>query len=370
MTPDAPLDLFDQQAAWLERPTGAEFGALPGAPAVLLLLDADARPVQLATTQNLRRFCEFRLVRAPDDGARRADLGAVVRLLRWRRVSSPFEARWYYYLAARVLHPRTYRKLVSFGPAWFLARAESVAPEIQITSRVFETAGEYVGPWMTERQARADLEALWDVFDLCRYPEQLRRAPRGERCAYAEMGRCDAPCDGSVALAVYGARVAAAWAFARGDRAGLAPLEAEMRAAAADLKFERAGVLKARLAAAARWEAEVCHRVADAAALDGLILVPVTRRRAWSAFAFRRGALAAGPLAGAKKFAPAAAQWWGAIWPALEAAPLDPLVRQEQTWLVCQLRRREAERAQFLPHVDGMSEDALAARISAATAPA
>ncbi len=84
-----------------------------------------------------------------------------------------------------------------------------------------------------------------DAFDLCRYPNILKQAPRGVACAYKEMGRCPAPCDGTEALELYRVRVRVAaesvGAPAAERGAGLA---LEMKRGGAGGPVEDASVLK------------------------------------------------------------------------------------------------------------------------------
>lgn len=322
-------------------------GSLPGCPAVYLLTDAGGAPVQLASTQHLRRLALSRLVDADTPKRGKTDLAAIVRGLRWRPVCAPFEARWWYYRLARQLHPSGYRRLVSFGPSWFLnVDWTRHVPEIRVTQRVWCEPGECVGSWATRRECQQALEGLWDLFDLCRYPEQVRKAPAGQRCAYAEMGRCDAPCDGSAPLDDYSARSRAAWRFVCGAiDEWTAAAETRMKAQAANRSYERAGQIKQQIAFARRWREKWSPRLRRADELNCLLAVPVTRRRAWKLFAFRRGELRAGPMLSDRKL-PVEGPRWLAAQVERPIAELDDIVRMEQTWLVAHfLRSPESERA-------------------------
>ena len=324
--------------SWPDRPDAAALAPLPNAPAVLLLVDGAGAPVQLLTTQQLRRFLLVRLGEPVEARRGRADLAAVVRGVRWRVVACPFEARWWYWQMARALHPREHRKLVSFGPAWFLHVDWTQAiPELRVTERVWELPGAFVGPWPSRSDGQKALEGLWDLFDLCRHPEQVRRAPRGQRCAYAEMGRCDAPCDGSASLAAYVARCRSAWDFAtQGPAAWLADAAERMRAAAAAQRFEHAGQIKQQVRFAQHWQAAWAPHVRPAEALCALLVLPVTRRKAWLLMLLRHGHLQAGPIVPARKFPAAAVAWLQASW-AEPPRPATPTERMEQTWLVAHL---------------------------------
>ncbi len=387
---DAPLltqfclDALPNLHEWSGRPTTEALSALPGSPAVYLLLDAGGRVVQLATTQHLRRITTSRLTDADREKRGREDLAAVARSVRWRVVSSSFDARWWYYRLAREMFPRTYRDLISFGPGWFLrADWQAPAPEISVSERAWQASGEFVGPWPARKHAHEALEGLWDLFDLCRHPEQVRRAPDGQRCAYAEMGRCDAPCDGSVSLDAYAERKRAAWRFASGGVSEwITKAELRMKEHAANLEFEQAGLLKGQLEFARKWRDRWLQRVGLIEQFNRLLVVPVTRRKAWKLYLFARGELIDGPLVPDRKLVSHATNWLRCLLttqPATpedrntgkHARPGDAVARMEQTWLVTHLlNNREAQTAMVIPlptltvppHLGDSLEEALAQR--------
>jgi len=356
---------FSSSHRWPARPTEADLAGLPGCPAVYVCVDDADRPVLLASTQHLRRLAVSRLLRPADELGRRADLAAIVRGVRWRDVHCPFEARWWYYRLARQMYPRAYRKLISFAPAWFLHMDwQQPIAELRVSERIWTLAGEFIGPWPNEKACQQALEGLWDLFDLCRYPDQVRRAPHGTRCAYAEMGRCDAPCDGSAPLAPYTQRCRSAWAFAAGGvTAWIEDARERMRQAAARQRYELAAQIKQQIAFARNWQHEWSPIVRRDEEMNWLLVLPATRRKAWKLFLFRRGELLDGPLLADRKVAAEAPVWLaqqGATPSAEQGATArdadakmrepDATVRMEQTWLVGHLLyHREAAAAIIEP---------------------
>jgi excinuclease UvrABC nuclease subunit len=344
-------DELPELHTWAGRPGSADLASLPGCPAVYLLIDAAGTPVQLATTQHLRRLTLSRLADPERPQRGKADLAEIVRGVRWRQAYSPFEGRWWYYRLARRMYPREYRRLISFGPAWFLnVDWQQPVPEIRPTERIWCVDGACLGPWPTHRSCHEALEGLWDLSELCRYPEQVRKAPQGTRCAYAEMGRCDAPCDGSAPIEAYRDRCRAAWRFACGGvREWMVGATARMQAAAAEQQYERAGLLKRQLAFAEAWERDWASRIRLDDQLNDLLAIPVTRRRAHKLFLFRRGHLNDGPLLLDRKLAAETPRWL-AEQLAREPEPLDAGVRMEQTWLEAHfLQHKEAQSAIRVP---------------------
>lgn len=340
---------------WTHPPTADDLRQLPNSPAVYLLCDAQGRSVLLATAQALRAVVASRLqtpspegppapaaapqasaqVGRPARGRARVDLAEIVRELRWRSVCCGLEARWWYYRLARQLYPREYPRMVSFGPAWFLhVDWNAPIPELGVTQQIWAIPGEFAGPWPAQAACQQALEVLWDLFDLCRYPEQVRRAPSGRRCSYADMGRCDAPCDGSVPLASYVARTRAAWQFACGAvDEWLAGARERMQAAAAGLAFERAALLRQQIALAERWRERWLGRVRPDHGLHWLLVLPVARRRARKLLAFRQGVIEDGPVVADREPLQRAVAW-ATEQVSAPLAEIDPLVRMEQTWLV------------------------------------
>lgn len=350
---DAADDLrthLSQSHAWTGRPTPSDLSELPNGPAIYLLVDTGGAAVQLATTQTLRRLLVSRLTDPQRQQIGKADLAEIARGVRWRPLATAFEGRWWYYRLARVMHPKEYRRLISFGPAYFLnVDWTQPVPELCVTERVWDQPGEFIGPWPAHKACHTALEGLWDLYDLCRYPEQVRKAPHGTRCAYAEMGRCDAPCDGSTALATYVGRCRAAWQFAVGGVAEwISVAEQRMRAAAEQQKYELAGLIKQQLRFARNWQSQWVPHVRPVAELNYLFVLPIVRRRAWKLILFRAGHLADGPIVPQRRIGPDARAWLAAqLGQPCEDVPDS--VRMEQTWLVCHLlSSREADSSVIL----------------------
>lgn len=243
---------------------------IPAKPAVYLLLHE--APVLLATVGNLRAALQRRLADTPPDHkSRRVPYGRLCTTLRYRIVHSPFAANWHYARAARALFPQTYRDMISWRPACFLSiNPREPFPRFRRTDELTDPAALYLGPIAERRAADQLIQTLEDLFDLCRHYPVLLQAPHGKACAYKEMGKCPAPCDGSVPMDRYRAQIASALRYLTheehdaprsGYHAFRRELEEAMKAAAARLEFERAGKIKARLDRAAFLEQNVFARM-------------------------------------------------------------------------------------------------------------
>jgi excinuclease UvrABC nuclease subunit len=214
---------------------------------VYLLADEHDQPVQLLCVKNLRYSLKRRLGGQETIGpTKRVNYRDLVRHVHWRRVDSAFEADWLYYEAARRVFPQSYQGMVGFRPAWFIhVDPDAVFPRYVKTTDLTRRPGELIGPVEDKHAAGKLIQWVEDWFDLCRYHNILLQAPHGIACAYKEMGKCPAPCDGSISMQQY--RRLVEWSA----RTLVDPSEflrdqtRRMQQAAADLRFETAGKIKA-----------------------------------------------------------------------------------------------------------------------------
>jgi excinuclease UvrABC nuclease subunit len=231
--PDADFEAFLKQA--------------PAKWVVYLLADADDRPVQLLCVKNLRYSLKRRLGGGGEGigPSKRVNYRDLVRRVHWRRVDGAFEADWLYYEAARVCFPDTYQGMVGFRPAWFVhVNADAEFPRYTKTTELVRRAGSLFGPLEDKQAAGKLVQLVEDAFDLCRYHHILVESPNGRACAYKEMGKCPAPCDGSISAGQY--RQLVRWSVRAIEEAPefIRDQEQRMRDAAAELRFETAGKIK------------------------------------------------------------------------------------------------------------------------------
>jgi len=213
---------------------------------VYLLSDADDWPVQLLCVKNLRASLKRRLGGDEQVGpSRRVNYRDLIRHVRWCRVDSAFEADWLYYEIARQLFPQTYQGMIGFRPAWFVHVNPLTDFPRYIKTTDLSRPGWYIGPVEDKHAAARVIQLVEDLFDLCRYYNILVEAPNAKACAYKEMGKCPAPCDGSISMEQY--RNLIEWSA----RTLVDPGDAvrahsrRMQQAAAELRFESAAKIRA-----------------------------------------------------------------------------------------------------------------------------
>jgi hypothetical protein len=218
---------------------------LPARWAVAVLAGEDGRAVQVVCWKNLRQTLSARLAEQPAEPSRRVDWRQVVRQVRWRAVDSRFEADWIYLETVRRVFPETWRELVPWAQTYFLhIDPDEAFPKYARTSCLPEN-GLTVGPLPDAKSAARLIELLEDAFDLCRYHSILLQSPNGKACAYKDMGKCPAPCDGSISMAQYHRLIDRSLAALADPAALIAEQKMRMEQAAGELRFETAAKIKA-----------------------------------------------------------------------------------------------------------------------------
>jgi DNA polymerase-3 subunit epsilon len=222
-----------------------DFSALPAGPGVYVLRDGAGRALYVGKSVAVRARARSHF--AP--GAEHAAWTGHATIVDGRATESE--------LGALVLENRLIQQLQPPGNVQ-LKRTDAyvyVRCRLDIAYPVLEVAPEpaaghavNVGPLRGARAARELADQLESLFALRRCGRRLKR--REHPSVYGQMGRCLSPCLGDLDPNAYRRRLDAALALFAGDADGrdalLAHIEAEMRAAAAQQRYERAATLRRR----------------------------------------------------------------------------------------------------------------------------
>jgi excinuclease UvrABC nuclease subunit len=227
----------------------AALAQVPGKWGVILLVDREGGPLQLICTRNMRAMLRRRFEPPAEPSAltKRIDYRALVGSIRWQRVDSELEMDLVYIDAARTCFPIHWRSLIPERRAFFVR----IEPNDRFATfeRIDDpqASGLVFGPFVDKTKADRWIDQTRDAFDLCRYHNILLQTPNGKACAYKQMNKCPAPCDGTVTLERYRENVDRAIASATDPKKGIADLTAQMKRFAAEMEFEAAGRVKSRI---------------------------------------------------------------------------------------------------------------------------
>ncbi len=356
----------------------------PGGGGIYLLTDEQDRVILLSSAADMRRALRHRLLETPVEPSegqkasrplssrRRLKLHEIVRRIRWKRAGSLFELNYEYQRIAREIIPEDYLENLAFGPAWFVhVDPMSAIPRFSVSKWLTDAAGSDLGPFPTQTAANRFVQVLQDLFDLCRYEHILEKTPNGQACAYFEMGRCPAPCDGSLPIERYREMVSAAWAFAGGRRPEvLNDWQTRMATAAARQAFEEAAHFKQLLQRARELEHESYRFVRPVRDFNYLVVQRVGARRQVKPFFVREGWIVPGEAVVLKNLDRAAVDWRDAMAlpPPLSVVVADEAARRlrsEHIWLVSHFLFKRETPGWFLHKSDFTDSGALAATIRA-----
>ncbi|MBN1343497.1 MAG: hypothetical protein JXQ73_12490 [Phycisphaerae bacterium] len=367
-------DLFAESLDVPPPPDDFDVKQLPAHGGVWLLADEYDRPIQLGGSESVRRTIAFRFANPElEEEKRRAkvDVRSITRKIWWWPTYSQFETAFDYHRIARQLYPDDYLERVAFGPCWFIrVDPDARIPRFTPTQKVFAAEATYFGPFTSRAQCSRYVEVLQELFGLCRCLDVLDQTPNGRRCAYYDMGKCAAPCDGSSSLDDYRAKVADAVDLVRTGPDELAHrAESEMRQAAAAQEFEIAAAAKRRMEEARKLQSNVYRFVTLADRFNWLIVQRGgSGRSKVKPFFVRSGWIDRGEPVALKKLDEHVEAWIrDTRQPSPSSLGDDAKQRAEHVWLVSHfLFRSEKVPGLFLPAAEIAGADDLSDRVRAA----
>jgi DNA polymerase-3 subunit epsilon len=289
-----------------------DYLALPDAPAVCIFESADARTILLAATASARDLARRRLAPTPDEArTARADLrllcaGGQVHAI---RVGSSLEADAVYLHQARARLPHLAKIVAERWRAWFVhVDPDAEFPQWTKTNLMIGLVGKrsastaigsnalppglLLGPLPDKDAAGRLIEGVIDCFDLCRYHNLLVQAPNATACAYKEMGRCPAPCDGSETMDRYRDRtLLAAEAITYGAGITISVYERGLEKAVAAENSEKAARIQKDIARLRTLDKPAFAQIRNLKSWQELLVLPAAQRDHATLALFDRGTL-------------------------------------------------------------------------------
>jgi excinuclease ABC subunit C len=279
-SPDLPADFFTQ------LPASAAVFALRGA-------DENAEPY-VSKAANLRRRLQ-RLLSPPESQSKRLNLRERVVRIDYEVTGSDFESGLLLYRLLREAFPKTYQKRLRLHHAPLVRlNLQNAYPRAYVTNKLGKmSAGSlYYGPFQSRALAEKFMNDSLDLFKIRRCTFELHPDPAFPGCVYSEMKMCLAPCFKGCTDEAYMNEVARVQAyFDSGGDSLLHELEAERDRLSADLDFEGAAHLHAKIAKLKGILSlcdDICRRLD---LLDAIIVQPASEAGSVALFRFRKGEL-------------------------------------------------------------------------------
>ena len=227
------------------------FAAAPARPAVFLLRGHDARAEPyVSKTANLRRRL-LRLLGPVPERTKKLNLRERVRTIEYTPTGSDFESGFLLYRVLRSEFPKTYQNRLRFRFAPFVKlHIENEYPRASITTRLGRLNGRshYYGPFVSRVAAEKFMNDSLDFFKMRRCVDDLHPDPAFPGCIYSEMKMCLAPCFKGCSDEEYAVEVKRVQTYCdSGGGSLLREFSAEREAASADLKFEDAAAIHAKV---------------------------------------------------------------------------------------------------------------------------
>ncbi|MDN5571361.1 MAG: DEDD exonuclease domain-containing protein [Propionibacteriaceae bacterium] len=169
-------------------------------------------------------------------------------------------------------------------------------PRFSIVRQVADDRGTYLGPFGRRQNAEAAMYALYDAFPLRQCTDRISERRPGTACALGEMGRCAAPCDGTISRLDYATLSDSVRVSLDADvRPVLAANQQRLAQLIAAERFEEAGHITARLGTFLR--ATTRTRRLTALARCPQIVAACRTDAGWEIHVIRYGRLTAAALA-------------------------------------------------------------------------
>jgi DNA polymerase-3 subunit epsilon len=286
------LQTFSSRVSTAQRKKRHLAEGLPHSPGVYLFRDDRDRVLYIGTSRDLRTRVRSYFT-ASETRTRMGEMVGLASEVTGIECATPLEAEVRELRLIAEHKPRYNRRSRFPEKVHFVKLTREAWPRLSLVRRVLDDGADYLGPFSSRKTAEKCLAALHDTFPVRQCSDRLGREPSRAACVLAEMGRCLAPCDGSVDTTTYAAvvRQLRDTLLRRPDEV-VDAINVRMAALAADERFEEAGVHRDRLSAFVRAAA----RTQRLSALTRCAEVVAARREddgRWAVHVVRFGRLAA-----------------------------------------------------------------------------
>ncbi len=228
----------------------ATLDTLPEKPGCYLMKDRSGEVIYVGKAVNLRRRVRSYFHKSAQKHPKTRKLVSQIAEIEWITVGSELEALILEMNLIKKHRPRYNVRLKDDKRYPYIkVHWQDPYPKVTITRRVVQDGARYFGPYTSMWAVHQTLDVLRKIFPFltCNRP-MTGRDPRA--CLYADLGLCAAPCIGAVSQEEYRRMIADLCDFLEGrTEPVIRRLEAEMRAAAEQLAYEKAARLRDQIQA-------------------------------------------------------------------------------------------------------------------------
>ncbi len=292
------LQEFTRRVSPQRRAKRTWASALPERPGVYLFVaeqDSTRHILYVGTSKNIRRRVRTYFT-ASETRPRMDEMVRVATSVEAITCETPLQAEVCELRLIGAHRPRYNRRSKFPERLQWIKITQEPFPRLSVVRDVRDDQATYFGPFRRRQAAEDVVLAIYDGFPIRQCTPRLSRSARSQACALAGMGRCSAPCDGSITVDAYSELVEQVRLTLSADvRPAVWALRVRLRRLIDQERFEEAAVIRRRLETLTQTGLRF-HRVRSLASCPEIV---AARKEGadWQIHVIRYGRLAGAALA-------------------------------------------------------------------------
>lgn len=242
------LQAFSAKVSDAQRRKRHLADSLPHAPGVYLFRDARGEVLYVGTSKDLRARVRNYFT-ASETRTRIGEMVGLATSVEGIECATALEAEVQELRLIARHRPPYNRRSRNQWRTHFVKLTCEAWPRLSLVKKVLDDGATYLGPFTSRSVAEQSMTALHESFPIRQCSGKMAKSPTGTACVLAELGRCLAPCEGTVAADDYATVVAQVREAVLGDPEEVVSAHRErMGRLSAEERFEEAGTHRDRLA--------------------------------------------------------------------------------------------------------------------------
>jgi DNA polymerase III subunit epsilon len=265
---------------------------LPDGPGVYIFRDLRGQPLYIGRSRHVRARVRQYFV-ASEPRTRMAEMVGIAERVDAIACAHPLEAEVRELRLIAEHKPRYNRRSRFPERASWVKLTDEPFPRLALVRRVSADGATYLGPFGSTRAAQAAMAAIHEAIPLRQCTQRISQARPTSPCVLAGMGRCAAPCEGTMSRADYAPTAQAARALLTIDaRPLLDAARRRMAVLSAQERYEEAAAHRDRASSFVRTAARM-QRLVALASCPQLVAARPGFAGGWELAVVRHGRLAA-----------------------------------------------------------------------------